>query len=77
MIPINSDILPYNYDDLKRIKESEVATGFFVVDTCEAYQDIFSEELKDYGIKISKEGILDNYYREEIILESNMIHLII
>jgi hypothetical protein len=37
VIPINSEILPYNYDDPKRLKESEIATGFFIVDTCGDY----------------------------------------
>ena len=71
MIPINSEILPYNHDDPKRLKESEVATGFFIVDTCSMYQDIFSEDIKEYGIKVSKEGILDNYYSEHVIFQSS------
>ena len=77
VIPINSEILPYNQDDPRRWKETEVATGFFIVDTCQQYQDVYSPHLPEYGIKISKEGILDNTYEEKIILKSNEIHLII
>jgi hypothetical protein len=52
--------LPFNQDDPKRIKESEIATGFFIVDTCGSYQDVILMPLEKFGIAISKEGILDN-----------------
>jgi hypothetical protein len=77
VIPINSEVLPFNQDDPKRVKESEIATGFFIVDTCGMYQDVHSDSIEAFGVSVSKEGILDNYYEEHIILESREIHLII
>jgi hypothetical protein len=68
VLPIANEILPFNEDDPRRMIDSEIATGFFIVDTLNFYHDTFSKSYLDFGIKVSKEGILNNEWVDSNIL---------
>jgi hypothetical protein len=70
-MPISPDILPYNQDDSKRLEDSLFAGGFFLVDHCGLFLENFNQSIFSYGIRISKEGVLDNQWKEKSIYHGN------
>jgi hypothetical protein len=71
LLPVAPDILPYNQDDPKRLEDSLIAGGFFLVDQCGLFLETFNQSIFAYGIRISKEGVLDNQWKEKTIFHEN------
>jgi hypothetical protein len=67
LFPIAADILPYNQDEPQRIQESLIAGGFFLLEICGLFQETFNQSIFAYGIRISKEGVLDNQCKQNSI----------
>ena len=67
LLPIAPENLPYNQDDPKRLNDSLIAAGFFLVSHCGLFLETFNQSIFAYGIRISKEGVLDNQWKPKSI----------
>ena len=75
LLSIAADNLPYNQDDDERLDNSMIAAGYFLVEQCKLFRDVFSTSIFAYGIHISKEGVIDSRWKEDSILEKNASEL--
>lgn len=44
------DVLPHN--DQKRMEQSMLATGCFIVQQCKLFTNVYSELIEDYGVRL-------------------------
>ena len=78
VIPVAAEYLAFNEGE-RRLNDCLTCMGFFLVEVCGKFTEVFSKDMGDFGISTAKEGILKNEWEDNNILEGHpdMVNMIV